>query len=116
MTVFAPARLTILAVSLWLAGCGGVSPPYIPNADPAIRRPQANAFLVRYSWGQTLDDVIPVIAEKCGEEYDVAGIVRRPYQGTALHPHELRVRCGSEDTRTRLPWQRPEEMELVQLR
>ena len=114
MTV--PAPLVALALALLLAGCGGVSPPYIPNADQAVRRPQANAFLVRYSWGHTMEDIVPVIAEKCGEDYDVARIIRRSYQGTALHPHELRVLCGDGELAQPQPWVRPVEAELVRLR
>ncbi len=91
---------TVLAV-LVLAGCnGGFNPdddaPYVWPAPPYGVPWTARTFTLRYSErANTLEQIRAEIAELCGPGFDTARVFPQPYSGPVLHPHSLRVVCGS---------------------
>lgn len=89
--------LSVLAV-LMVAGCGGhiESTPYV-WPDPVYGVPwEAKSFTLRYSdWWNTPEDIRLKIVELCGPGYDIARVSPMENVGTAVHPSQLTVSCGS---------------------
>ncbi len=94
-------RLWVVLVILGLAGCnGGFNPdddaPYVWPTPPYGVPWTSRSFTLRYSEeANVLEQVRAEIAELCGSEFDTARVFPQRYSGPVIHPHAIRVICGS---------------------
>jgi len=81
-----------------LAGCSwdpDMSPYLLPQPPDMVPWTAKN-FTLRYSeWWNTDEELRAKIAELCGPDIDFARITTSRRDGSALHPHNLSVACGT---------------------
>jgi len=70
--------------------------PYLTPQPSDVIPWTAKSFTLRYSeWWNTQDEIREKIAQLCGPDIDTARVTPDRLSGSALHPHNLAVSCGS---------------------